>query len=64
MKKYDSLGFIETADINISFKDILEDFTKAFSENNNSKSSAVKVLEKYLPDFNHLERGKNLDQKM
>lgn len=64
LKKYDSLGFIETADINISFKDILEDFTKAFSENNNSKSSAVKVLEKYLPDFNHLERGKNLDQKM
>lgn len=64
LKKYVSLGYIETDDIDISFKDVMNDFNKAFNKNNISKSLAIKVLKKYLPDFNHLERGKNLDQKM
>ena len=25
---------------------------------------AIKVLKKYVPDFSHIETGKNLDQKM
>ena len=64
LKKYNSIGFVSPDDIEISFKDVVKDFSKVFEESNNSKSSAIKVLKKYLPDFSHIETGKNLDQKM
>ena len=62
--EYSAIGYIKTNDIEISFKDVVSDFKKVFQGNKSSKSSAVKVLQKYLPDFRHLETGKNLDQKM
>ena len=64
LKKYDSIGFVSPDNIEISFKDVVKDFSKVFEESNNSKSSAIKVLKKYVPDFSHIETGKNLDQKM
>ena len=64
LKKYDYVGLIETDDIEICFKDVIKDFEKVFQEGNSSKSFSVKVLKKYVPDFNHIETGKNLDQKM
>ena len=64
LKKYNSIGYISPDNIEISFKDVVKDFSKVFEESNNSKSSAIKVLKKYVPDFSHIETGKNLDQKM
>ena len=64
LKKYNSIGFVSPDEIEISFKDVVKDFSKVFEESNNSKSSAIKVLKKYVPDFSHIETGKNLDQKM
>ena len=64
INKYESIGCIATDDIDISFKDVLYDFNTIFNENNASKLSAIKVLKKYVQDFNHIETGKNLDQKM
>ena len=64
LKKYNSIGFVSPDNIEISFKDVVKDFSKVFEESNNSKSSAIKVLKKYVPDFSHIETGKNLDQKM
>jgi FlaA1/EpsC-like NDP-sugar epimerase len=64
LKKYGSIGYIITNDIEISFKDVVDDFNKIFKENNSSKLPAIKVLQKYVPDFSHIETGKNLDQKM
>ena len=64
LKKYDSVGYITSDNIEISFKDVINDFTNVFKENNNSKLSSIKVLKKYVPDFSHIERGKGLDQKM
>ena len=64
LNKYDYLGLIETNDIEICFKNVINDFEKVFQKGISSKSSSVKVLNKYVPDFYHIETGKNLDQKM
>ena len=64
LNKYESIGCIATDNIEISFKDVLYDFNTIFNEHNASKLSAIKVLKKYVQDFNHIETGKNLDQKM
>jgi len=61
---YDSLGFINTPEIKISFEDVDFDFEKVFSNPNSQKSDIVTVIKKYVPDFMHIETGKHLDQKM
>ena len=62
--KYHSLGFISSGDIRISFEDLISDFEYAFNMNNSDKSNLIHVISKYIPSFNHVETGKNLDQKM
>jgi FlaA1/EpsC-like NDP-sugar epimerase len=64
INKYDSLGFINTQDIKISFEDVEADFEKVFSNLNSKKSDIVTIIKKYVPDFMHIETGKHLDQKM
>jgi FlaA1/EpsC-like NDP-sugar epimerase len=64
IKKYDSLGFINTKDVKLSFEDVEADFEFVFSDLNSVKLDIVKVINKYVPDFKHLETGKHLDQKM
>jgi FlaA1/EpsC-like NDP-sugar epimerase len=61
---YDSLGFINTSEIKISFEDVETDFENAFNKLNSSKLDIVGVIKKYVPDFMHIETGKHLDQKM
>jgi FlaA1/EpsC-like NDP-sugar epimerase len=61
---YDSLGFINTPDIKISFKGVESDFEKVFSNPNSKKSDIVTIIKKYVSDFMHIETGKHLDQKM
>jgi len=61
---YDSLGFINTPDIQISFEDVEADFELVFSDENSQKSDIVGVIKKYVSDFEHIETGKHLDQKM
>ena len=63
-KKYDSLGFINTTDVKISFKRVKADFDAVFSDENSVKLDIVKVINRYVPDFMHIETGKHLDQKM
>ena len=62
--KYDSLGFINTPKINISFVDIETDFETVFSDPNSQKSDIITIIKKYVSDFMHIETGKHLDQKM
>jgi FlaA1/EpsC-like NDP-sugar epimerase len=64
LNKYNSIGYIVTDDVEISFEDVHNDFKNVFNENKSTKLSIIKVLKKYLPDFFHIETGKNLDQKM
>ena len=61
---YDSLGFINTTDVKISFEDVEADFEKVFNNTNSDKLDIVNVIKKYVPDFRHIETGKHLDQKM
>ena len=64
IETFDSLGFIKSPEIKISFEDIKADFENLFNNPNLQKSSIVTVIKKYVPDFKHIETGKHLDQKM
>jgi FlaA1/EpsC-like NDP-sugar epimerase len=64
INKYDSLGFINTPEIKISFEDVESDFEAVFNNSNSQKSDIISVIKKYVPDFMHIETGKHLDQKM
>ena len=64
INKYDSLGFINTPEIKISFEDVETDFDDVFNNPNSDKSDIVTIIKKYVPDFMHIETGKHLDQKM
>jgi FlaA1/EpsC-like NDP-sugar epimerase len=61
---YDSLGFINTPEIKISFEDVEADFDDVFINPSSNKLDIVTVFKKYVPDFMHIETGKHLDQKM
>ena len=64
IKKYNSLGFIKTPEIKISFEDVENDFENVFKNSNSNKSDIIKIIKKYVPNFQHIETGKHLDQKM
>ena len=64
INEYDSLGFIKTPEIKISFEDVESDFENVFKNSNSNKSDIITVIKKYVPDFMHIETGKHLDQKM
>jgi FlaA1/EpsC-like NDP-sugar epimerase len=64
VNKYESLGFINTPDIKISFEDVEADFGSVFNNPNSQKLDIVTIIKKYVPDFMHIETGKHLDQKM
>jgi FlaA1/EpsC-like NDP-sugar epimerase len=61
---YDSLGFINTPDVKISFEDVEADFENVFNNLNSEKSDIVTIIKKYVSDFMHIETGQHLDQKM
>ena len=61
---YETLGFIKSSDIDISFAEILSDFSKIFSNDNFTKSDVIELINKYIPTFMHIETGKSLDEKM
>jgi FlaA1/EpsC-like NDP-sugar epimerase len=64
INNYDSLGLINTPEVKISFEDVESDFENLFNSPNSQKSDIVRLIKKYVPDFEHIETGKNLDQKM
>ena len=64
INKYHSLGFINISEVNISFENVESDFETVFSDANSQKSDIVRIIKKYVPDFEHIETGKHLDQKM
>ncbi len=64
IEEFDSMGYIKTAPINISFKELISDFNEVFNNPQSEKSDIIKVVNKYVPTFQHIETGKHLDQKM
>ncbi len=61
---YESLGFIKSKNFNLSFEQIKIDFQRVFSNINTQKSDLIETIKKYVPNFIHIETGKNLDDKM
>ena len=64
INSYNSLGFINTPEVKISFEKVEKDFDAVFASPNSDKAAIVKIINKYVPDFMHIETGKHLDQKM
>ena len=64
VNEFDSLGYIKTSEVNISFVEVEADFETVFNNSNSNKADIVKIINKYVPDFMHIETGKHLDQKM
>jgi len=64
INKFDSLGLIKSKDVKVSFEDVESDFQNVFNNLNLDKSDIVAVIKKYVPNFEHIETGKHLDQKM
>lgn len=64
IKKYDSLGFINTNEVTISLEEVEADFDAIFIDLDSVKLDIVKVINKYIPNFMHIETGKHLDQRM
>jgi hypothetical protein len=66
MTSYAALGVVKGSEVPAK-EDItktLEEFTALFDSENVDKAKVVSLISKYLPDFNHIETGKSLDQKM
>ena len=64
LSTYESLGFVNSSDVEISFEQVKSDFESIFSNPNSDKGDIIKIINKYVPDFMHIETGKHLDQKM
>lgn len=45
-------------------RSIIEEFKQTFADDESSKARLVEVIRHYIPNFSHIETGKNLDQKM
>lgn len=65
LDKFESLGIIIDKEIpdRAQLKTLIEKLIYAF-DNNAAKSDIVEILQGYYPEFNHIETGKSLDQKM
>ena len=63
---FQSLGVISNAkQMELSkMQQILQELRTLFKEEILDKAAIVRLMQQILPDFNHIETGKNLDQKM
>ncbi|GHV86373.1 nucleoside-diphosphate sugar epimerase [Spirochaetia bacterium] len=66
LDRYNTLGVIrDIKPVNRdTIKTVLDKFYKAFSDANTTKEDIVKILHSYLPNFEHIEKEKNLDSKI
>jgi len=64
--KYEALGIIKNSSEKdrLTLNKALDDLENLLSEDKIVKSEIVSFMETHIPNFNHLETGKNLDSKM
>ncbi len=66
LSSFHALGIIKK-DKDVSLDQInfiLEEFDQMFSSDQLDKSTIIQLLNKYIPDFSHIETGKSLDNKL
>ncbi|MGW8122588.1 polysaccharide biosynthesis protein [Roseivirga echinicomitans] len=63
---FNGLGVVKDLDkASQSFtKGMIDELKQVIDSADCSKEGVIKILNKYIPNFNHIETGKNLDQKM
>ncbi len=61
---FSSLGIINNKHVEINFDELKNDFENVFKNFNSTKKDVVDVINKLIPNFNHIEKEKNLDSKM
>ena len=66
MVRFESLGVITDKSVPDKTKidEIMFDLDAAFDKIDLSKDQVVEIIKKYLPNFEHIEKGKSLDSKM
>lgn len=66
MDSFQSLGVIKNAELlpMSNIEEMINSFSTLFKEKKIQKLDVVELLNKYLPDFQHIETGKSLDEKM
>lgn len=66
MQRFESLGVVEQMKVRsmTEITTLFEDLNKKFSEVDFTKEEIVAIIQGFLPNFDHEEKGKNLDQKM
>ena len=66
MERFNSLGVIDSVQPRPldELNGFLAELTDILTDKNTAKAEIVSVMQKYLPNFVHEEKGKNLDQKM
>ena len=66
LSRFISLGIIKGTPKRSLFEveKLLKDLEDIFIKDNFTKEEVVNLLSRYLQNFNHVEKGKNLDQKM
>jgi FlaA1/EpsC-like NDP-sugar epimerase len=66
LDKFENLGVIKnkTKGNFEGLNNILLKLSATFEKNQTTKEDIVRILKDYLPNFGHIEKGKNLDQRM
>lgn len=66
MNRFSSLGVIEEVEKRpiCDLESFFSDLEALFHKTNFTKAEIVLTIKKFLPNFEHVEKGKNLDQKM
>lgn len=66
MERFESLGVIDVMKVRsiVDIDRFFEEMNAVFNKKEFSKMEVVNVLKTFLPNFEHEEKGKNLDQKM
>ena len=66
LDKFESLGVIENTSrpSKLNIQQCMSRLKTLMDDPNYSKASIISVMKEFIPDFDHIETGKNLDQKM
>ena len=66
MTRFTSLGVIESSPRHtmVEVDKLFADFKEIFAKDDFSKAEVVDAIHQFIPTFEHIERGKNLDSKM
>ncbi|MBT7624021.1 MAG: polysaccharide biosynthesis protein [Flavobacteriaceae bacterium] len=66
LDKYESIGIVMNSakPTNSAIESIINELELIFNNEMYKKSDIIKIMNKLIPDFKHIEKGKNLDERM